>query len=160
MSSDIAAARWTDQQHVDANNSNIGTGSSEHEPQFLDTATNAPKTGPYSEAGWFTCERRSTLPRREHLECRSPPNSSLPLSVSAQWHWLVVSLVVIVFSVSIASASEAADVVDHNAADGHYTHQWAVHIPGGQHVADQIAAAHGFVNMGKVSAIESSPPPT
>lgn len=151
MCSDIAAARWSHPQHVDASNSNVVNGS-EPDPPSLDT-TITTKTGSFSEAGCFTCERRSTLHRREHLECRIPPMTSLPLCVAAPWNWLVVSLVVIVFSMSIVSASAAAGDVDHNAADGHYTHQWAVHIPGGQHVADQIAAAHGFVNMGKVSAI-------
>lgn len=36
---------------------------------------------------------------------------------------------------------------------GHYTHTWAVHIPNGDESgrADQVAADHGFVNLGKVS---------
>lgn len=33
----------------------------------------------------------------------------------------------------------------------HYSRQWAVHITGGQKVADQVAADHGFVNLGEVS---------
>lgn len=32
-----------------------------------------------------------------------------------------------------------------------YTNTWAVHIPGGQAVADQIASKHGFINFGHVS---------
>lgn len=32
-----------------------------------------------------------------------------------------------------------------------YTNTWAVHIPGGQEVADQIANKHGFINYGHVS---------
>lgn len=35
----------------------------------------------------------------------------------------------------------------------HYTPQWAVHVQGGPQVADSIAAKHGFVNHGEVSAI-------
>lgn len=132
MNSNIAA----DQQHVDASDND-----SEHDPPLSET----------TDTGCFTCERRPTLHRRARLECSSPPMRPMPpLCVQAQYIWLVVSVVAIVFSVSIT----ANDVVDHNAAaGGHYTHQWAVHIPGGHHVADQIAAAHGFVNMGKVSAI-------
>ncbi|ERL94288.1 hypothetical protein D910_11569 [Dendroctonus ponderosae] len=30
----------------------------------------------------------------------------------------------------------------------HYTQQWAVHIPGGSQVAEEVAADHGFVNHG------------
>lgn len=38
-----------------------------------------------------------------------------------------------------------------NVASAHYTPQWAVHIEGGEEVANRIAAKHGFVNLGKVS---------
>lgn len=31
-----------------------------------------------------------------------------------------------------------------------FTDQWAVHVNGGDRVADDIAARHGFVNFGKV----------
>lgn len=34
---------------------------------------------------------------------------------------------------------------------GHFTHQWSVHLDGGDPVAAQIADKHGFVNRGKVS---------
>lgn len=33
----------------------------------------------------------------------------------------------------------------------HYTAMWAVHIPGGELVADEVARRHGFVNYGRVS---------
>lgn len=33
-----------------------------------------------------------------------------------------------------------------------YTNTWAVHVPGGPEVADQVAAKHGFINNGHVSA--------
>lgn len=32
----------------------------------------------------------------------------------------------------------------------HYTHQWAVHVPGGPESADAVAAEHGFINLGQV----------
>lgn len=32
-----------------------------------------------------------------------------------------------------------------------YTNTWAVHIPGGQEAADQVANKHGFINYGHVS---------
>lgn len=34
-----------------------------------------------------------------------------------------------------------------------YTNTWAVHIPGGQAVADQVASKHGFLNYGHVSSV-------
>lgn len=34
-----------------------------------------------------------------------------------------------------------------------YTNTWAVHIPGGQEVADQVANKHGFINYGHVSSV-------
>lgn len=33
----------------------------------------------------------------------------------------------------------------------HFTSTWAVHIPGGDEVADYVAQEHGFTNLGKVS---------
>lgn len=42
-----------------------------------------------------------------------------------------------------------------NFAGAHYTPQWAVHIEGGQEVADRIAAKHGFVNLGKVRIFQN-----
>uniref|UniRef100_A0A1Y1KWI5 furin n=1 Tax=Photinus pyralis TaxID=7054 RepID=A0A1Y1KWI5_PHOPY len=32
----------------------------------------------------------------------------------------------------------------------HYSQQWAVHIHGGDAVADQVAGDHGFINLGKI----------
>ncbi|XP_046678962.1 furin-like protease 1 isoform X1 [Homalodisca vitripennis] len=32
----------------------------------------------------------------------------------------------------------------------HYSSQWAVHIEGGRHAADDIASRHGFVNLGQI----------
>lgn len=34
--------------------------------------------------------------------------------------------------------------------DKHFTSTWAVHIPGGDDVADYVAREHGFTNLGKV----------
>lgn len=37
------------------------------------------------------------------------------------------------------------------ASTQHYTRQWVMHVPGGATVADQVAADHGFHNLGEVS---------
>lgn len=34
--------------------------------------------------------------------------------------------------------------------NSHYTPQWAVHIKGGQTVAEEVAAEHGFLLLGEV----------
>ncbi|CAF99545.1 unnamed protein product, partial [Tetraodon nigroviridis] len=34
-----------------------------------------------------------------------------------------------------------------------YTNTWAVHVPGGQEVADRVANKHGFINYGHVSSV-------
>lgn len=34
-----------------------------------------------------------------------------------------------------------------------YTNTWAVHVPGGQEAADQVANKHGFINYGHVSSV-------
>jgi len=40
-------------------------------------------------------------------------------------------------------------------ADGIYHNEFAVHIPGGPGVAQQIASKHGFVNRGQIGALEN-----
>lgn len=39
----------------------------------------------------------------------------------------------------------------HFDANGHYTHTWVVHIPGGEDVAENVASHHDMKLMGKVS---------
>lgn len=40
--------------------------------------------------------------------------------------------------------------------ENHFTSTWAVHVPGGKHEADSVAAEHGFDNLGEVSTILSA----
>lgn len=37
-----------------------------------------------------------------------------------------------------------------------FLNQWAVHIPGGRHIADQVATDIGFENVGQVSCVFDS----
>lgn len=41
-------------------------------------------------------------------------------------------------------------------ARGHFTHTWAMHIPGGENVAQQVATDHGLFMRGKVSGRETN----
>lgn len=43
------------------------------------------------------------------------------------------------------------ELMDKTGARGHYTHTWAVHIPGGETVARLVADDHGMIFRGKVS---------
>lgn len=53
-----------------------------------------------------------------------------------------------------ATAEDAVVVVgdeEEQVTRGHYTPMWAVQIPGGAEVAENVARHHGFVNHGRVS---------
>lgn len=52
----------------------------------------------------------------------------------------------------LPSCVNADEFMDAPGARGHYTPTWAVHIPGGEKVAQQVADDHGYVLLGKVSA--------
>jgi hypothetical protein len=45
------------------------------------------------------------------------------------------------------------DLLSAPGARGHFTPTWAVHIPGGDDSANNVATEHGFINLGKVSKI-------
>lgn len=51
---------------------------------------------------------------------------------------------------TVVSTSEEDDAF---ASASTFTDQWAVHISGGDEVADAIAAKHGFTNLGKVNSL-------
>lgn len=51
----------------------------------------------------------------------------------------------------VVSSSEEDDVETSASYSSSFTDQWAVHISGGDDVADAIAAKHGFTNLGKVT---------
>lgn len=53
----------------------------------------------------------------------------------------------------IVSSVNADDLLEAVGARGHFTHTWAVHIPGGIDVAKQVADDHDMYFRGKVSKI-------
>ena len=67
-------------------------------------------------------------------------------------HRLVTLLVgfVLLLSAQSTRASGSSEEDDSTPASGTFTDQWAVHITGGEQVANAIAARHGFTNLGKV----------
>ena len=70
--------------------------------------------------------------------------------------WLLIGLVV---SASVKSSSEENEDEDSmmTSSSTTFTDQWAVHIDGGDDIANAIAARHGFTNLGKVCTDFSLP---
>lgn len=58
---------------------------------------------------------------------------------------------VVVATVGDRSDSQDTDTVVPVPIAGHYVPMWAVEIPGGIQVADDVARHHGFINHGRVS---------
>jgi hypothetical protein len=51
----------------------------------------------------------------------------------------------------LVSSVSCDELIDAVGTRNHYTHTWAVHIPGGEDVARQVANEHGMNFRGKVS---------
>lgn len=64
---------------------------------------------------------------------------------------LVTLLVAFVLLLSTGSTRASGSSEEEDASSTTFTDQWAVHITGGEEVANAIAARHGFTNLGKVS---------
>lgn len=70
---------------------------------------------------------------------------------------LVLNLVVVCNSVVVDSSVNLKEGDDSVGSDGgHFTAEWAAHIPGGDHVAQQVAMDHGYVILEKVSVLFES----
>ncbi len=61
----------------------------------------------------------------------------------------MLSVVLLVLATGLAAAATSSEE-DDGSSTPPFTDQWAVHISGGDQVADAIAARHGFTNLGKV----------
>ena len=64
---------------------------------------------------------------------------------------VVLSVLVVLLAGSSLAASSSSSEEDESSSSVAFTDQWAVHISGGDQVADAIAARHGFTNLGKVN---------
>lgn len=60
-------------------------------------------------------------------------------------------VVMVVATVGDRSDSQDTDTAVPVSNAGHYVPMWAVEIPGGIQVADDVARHHGFINHGRVS---------
>lgn len=61
----------------------------------------------------------------------------------------MLSVVLLVLATGSAAAATSSEE-DDGSSTPPFTDQWAVHISGGDQIADAIAARHGFTNLGKV----------
>ncbi|EFX89786.1 hypothetical protein DAPPUDRAFT_126713 [Daphnia pulex] len=61
----------------------------------------------------------------------------------------MLSVVLLVLATGLAAAATSSEE-DDGSSTPPFTDQWAVHISGGDQVADAIAARHGFTNLGKI----------
>lgn len=68
-------------------------------------------------------------------------------------YYQIVNVCLIMCLLHVFVTSVACDeLMDSTGARGHFTHTWAVHIPGGEEVAKAVADEHGMIFRGKVSA--------
>lgn len=63
--------------------------------------------------------------------------------------WISKILVFASFFAVVATLHELKDS-EFSSESIIFTNQWAVHVTGGDRVADDIANRHGFINLGKV----------
>ncbi|XP_046438550.1 furin-like protease 1 isoform X2 [Daphnia pulex] len=61
----------------------------------------------------------------------------------------MLSVVLLVLATGLAATATSSEE-DDGSSTPPFTDQWAVHISGGDQVADAIAARHGFTNLGKI----------
>lgn len=72
------------------------------------------------------------------------------MSTTASRILTILSVLLLLVGNGLAASSSEEDDSSSSTA---FTDQWAVHINGGDQVADAIAARHGFTNLGKVRYI-------
>lgn len=75
------------------------------------------------------------------------------LPVSTMFDW--VSRILVLALLLLLTGAEIIHSNQETSPDSTiFTDQWAVHVPGGDRVADEIAARHGFLNFGKVLFVQ------
>lgn len=108
------------------------------------------------------CRHRNRINPNRDISCVRKPTTtcsdrthqhSSTLKSSRSYRLINLCLVIVlhvICSVFVTSVN-CDELLDSVGARGHFTHTWAVHIPGGDEVAEQVAADHGMDLRGKVS---------
>jgi hypothetical protein len=99
------------------------------------------------------CERFASIQPKSLLQmdwngCRQQQQQKRMSSASSRI-LTMLSVVLLVLATGLAAAATSSEE-DDGSSTPPFTDQWAVHISGGDQVADAIAARHGFTNLGKV----------
>lgn len=81
-------------------------------------------------------------------------SSTLKSSRSYRLINLVIVIALHMICNEFVTSVNCDELLDSVGARGHFTHTWAVHVPGGDEVAQQVAADHGMYLRGKVSRLK------
>lgn len=81
----------------------------------------------------------------------SSPHASQKYSKS--YRLLNVCLIIVLHLIcsEFVTSVDCDELYDSVGARGHFTHTWAVHVPGGDEMAERVAADHDMYLRGKVS---------
>jgi hypothetical protein len=101
------------------------------------------------------CERFASIQPKSLLQmdwngCRQQQKR---MSSASSRILTMLSVVLLVLATGLAATATSSEE-DDGSSTPPFTDQWAVHISGGDQVADAIAARHGFTNLGKVKKIQ------
>lgn len=106
-------------------------------------------------------KRRNSLKRDNRITNNSPTDSTSPCSsnqhssTASRNYYRFINLYFLIVLYVICNdciiSVNCDELMESVGARGHFTHTWAVHIPGGDAVAEQVAADHGMLLRGKVS---------
>lgn len=87
----------------------------------------------------------------DHSCTQSSSSSSLRRRRSYRLLNICLMLTLHLISNGFVTRVNCDDLLEAVGARGHFTHTWAVHIPGGADVAEKVADDHGMYMRGKVS---------
>lgn len=95
---------------------------------------------------------RRTCSDNSERECNHSTIHSSPVKCSSI-RLLNLCLIIVLHLIcnELVSSVNCDELLDSVGARGHFTHTWAVHIPGGDEVAKKVADDHGMELRGKVS---------
>lgn len=102
---------------------------------------------------------RRTCSDNSERECNHSTIHSSPVKCSSSFRLLNLCLMIVLHLIcnGLVTSVNCDELLDSVGARGHFTHTWAVHIPGGDEVAEQVAADHGMNLRGKVSQLLDYP---
>lgn len=98
---------------------------------------------------------RRTCSDDSEQECNHSTIHSSPVKCSSSFRLLNLCLMIVLHLIcnELVTNVNCDELLDSVGARGHFTHTWAVHIPGGDEVAEKVAADHGMYLRGKVSQL-------